>query len=77
MPSVTREDRNRQYDQRYDPNANRRRKTMKWEKESVIVVATAVTRNYFVQPSRRLSASNPNTTTKPVKIATRLITGCE
>ena len=38
----------------------------------VIVVATAVTRNHFVQPSRRLPASNPNTT-KPVKIATRLI----
>ena len=43
------------------------------KKKPVTLVATVVIRNRLVQPSRRLPASIPNRTIKPVKIPTKLI----
>ena len=73
MFRVTRKDRKCEERQRYDAETDGRRKTMEREKESRDRRREGCDEKPFRPAIRRLPASNPNTTTKPVKIATRLI----
>ena len=73
MLRVTRKNRKCEERQRYDAETDGRRETMKREKESRDRRREGCDEKPFRPAIRRLPASNPNTTTKPVKIATRLI----
>jgi hypothetical protein len=73
MLRVTRENRKCEERQRYDAETEGRRETMKWEEESRDRRRDGCDEKPFCPAIETLTESNPNTTTKPVKIATRLI----
>jgi hypothetical protein len=75
MP-VAGEDRDRQHQQRYDPDPVRRHKRWNEKRNPVTLVATVVARKSAIQPLSRFAVRNPNKTRTPEQMPTRLSATC-